>query len=217
MAACGGPFRYGHAPPAMTLITQLLSRAGAGNAEALAALLESCGPRVRASIRGMIPGRHRALMSEDDVMQQAYTDAFLKIGGLRGTELGEFAAWLRALARCALLDAVRLLEADKRGGGRRAVRAGSDSRAGLLDALGAGGPTASRVAATREAVDALEAALEFLPPVQREVVRLYDLEGKSATRLVPLSGEPRTEVWLHFLRQVRFAAASFLTRTGGPA
>ena len=95
-----------------------------------------------------------------------------------------------------MLDAVRLLEADKRGGGRRAVFSADASRAELLDALGAGGPTASRVAATREAVAALEAAVESLPPLQREVVRKYDLEGMSVEEVAGAVGKSTGAVFM---------------------
>jgi DNA-directed RNA polymerase specialized sigma24 family protein len=58
-------------------------------------------------------------------MQQTYTDAILDIHQLLACTEEAFAAWLHTLARRNLFDAIRLLEAEKRGGQRRRVKPGA--------------------------------------------------------------------------------------------
>ena len=91
-----------------------------------------------------------------------------------------FTSWLATLARNNLLDVVRMLEAEKRGGGRLRVPLGiEESSMILLDELLAGtSVTPSRDLSQKESLLLLERALEKLPQLYQQVVRLYDLEEK---------------------------------------
>jgi len=53
----------------------LVERAVAGDREALATLLERHGPRIARTLRSSIPTRARSVLSIDDVVQDAYTEA----------------------------------------------------------------------------------------------------------------------------------------------
>lgn len=156
----------------------LLSRAGSGDEDALAELLEKHGPIVRQRLAGQIPRRWQSLLSLDDVMQQAYTDAFRDLEQFAGEDEGSFKAWLTSLAKCNLDDALRMLKADKRGGRRRRIepRAREDSSLALYELLAPTRSTPSQHAARREACAALERALQQLPEHYRRVVQMYDLE-----------------------------------------
>lgn len=158
---------------------KLLERARAGDHEALAQLLERHGPAVRAGLRGAIPARWQSLLSEDDVMQQTYADAALGLAGFQSRGEGAFRGWLAALARHNLLDAIKWLEAEKRGGReRRRLQSPDDqSYVALWEHLAATSATPSRHAARGEARGALAGALEKLPPLYRRVIELYDLRG----------------------------------------
>ena len=96
----------------------LADRAMLGDREALEELLELHGPVIRRGLVGAIDVRWRSLLSVDDVMQQTYLDAFLGIHRFVPRGVESFGAWLETLAKCNLLDAVRMLTADKRGGKR---------------------------------------------------------------------------------------------------
>jgi RNA polymerase sigma-70 factor (subfamily 1) len=159
---------------------RILDRAQAGDTDALVGLLEKHGRAVRQAIAGRIPRRWRSMLSEDDVMQQTYVDAMLGIGRFVYQGEGSFRAWLASLAKCNLLDAVKALEAEKRGGGRRRVTEGlgDESYVALYEYLGAISATPSRDAAGHEARDALGRALEQLPASYRRVVEMYDLQGR---------------------------------------
>jgi RNA polymerase sigma factor (sigma-70 family) len=156
-------------------------RAVAGDRDALVALLDAHGPAVGRNLASSIPVQWRSVLAIDDIMQQTYIDAVLTISQCVPQGDGAFDAWLGALARCNLRDAVRMLEADKRGGGWRRVPLPSpeDSWLGLLETLSESGTTPSSRAEREEAVAALKQAIEELPPDYRRVVRAYDLEGQS--------------------------------------
>lgn len=159
----------------------LLRRAHAQDREAVGLLLERHGPHVRNILSTSIPSRWRSLLTIDDVLQQTYTDAFLAIGRFRAEDASAFPAWLTKLAKRNLVDAIRMLRADKRGGDRHRVLPGGDGDtiAALNDLFGGTSRTPSREAASAESKNALAKAMDRLPPAYRDVIRLYDLEGRS--------------------------------------
>src|SRR5438874_4374691 len=97
---------------------ELLAKATAGDAGALADLLTRDGAAARRALHDAIPIKWQSVLSMDDVMQQTYAEAVVSIGRFENRGDGSFAGWLTQLARCTLIDALRMLEADKRGGGR---------------------------------------------------------------------------------------------------
>lgn len=159
---------------------RLVERARGGDEGALRELLLRVSPGVRRGIAGRIPKRWRAMLSEDDVLQQSFTEVFLEISNFVPTGPGAFSAWVKRLARNNLLDAIRALEAEKRGGGRTHRRLGEeDSKEQLFGQLMARSRSSpSRRAARNEAVCAMDKALRQLPSDYEKVVRLYDLESR---------------------------------------
>jgi len=158
----------------------LLTRATDGDPDALALLLERHGPTVRKTLVGKISARWQSVLSEDDVMQQTYADAFQDIGRFVPQGDGSFVAWLTKMANRSLLDGVKMLEREKRGGKRRQVKARdcNESSMALYELVGKTSSTPSRHAARDEARDALARAIQKLPTAYREVVRSYDLDGQ---------------------------------------
>lgn len=149
-----------------------------GDRAILSALLTEHGAVVRGRLAGQIPRRWQSVLSLDDVLQETYTDAILDIRRLIGRTEAAFGAWLMTLARRNLCDAIRMLDADKRGGGRQPVGVGGsdESAAALHEILCDSCSTASRAAARTEAAAALLRAVEGLPASYQLVVRQYDLE-----------------------------------------
>ena len=96
-------------------------RAIDGDTRSLVRLLSRYGPEVRRSLCGEIPPQFRGFLSEYDVMQESYAEAFLAIGQLDPN--GSFSAWLRRIAKNNLLDAVKGLRAERRGGNHSRVEA----------------------------------------------------------------------------------------------
>lgn len=159
---------------------ELLGNAVGGDEQALTTLLEKHAPELRRRLAGAIPKRWQSLLSEDDVLQQTFVDAFRDIGRFVGDEGQAFEAWLHTLAKRNMLDGIKMLEADKRGGDRKRIERGSreESMVALYEVLGGTITTPSRKAARQEAGDALKKALESLPSSYRQVIELYDLEGR---------------------------------------
>ncbi len=157
----------------------LLYEAVGGNAEALSTLLQIHGPGARASIAGQIPRKWQSVLSEDDVMQQTYTDAFLDITSFAPDEDGSFPGWLRRLTQCNLRDAIRMLKAIKRGGRTHRVECDDPAKSAVafMTMLTASGTSPSQGAAGKEAESLLSDALAKLPPSYRIVVERFDLKG----------------------------------------
>jgi len=158
----------------------LVEQATHGDREALVALLQCHGPAVRASLAGRIPKRWQAVLSEDDVMQQTYANAVAKIRQFTSGSESSFAGWLETTARRNLRDALKLLQAEKRGGNQRRVQPGGpdDSIMALYEVLSSTGTSPSGCAARDEALTALRRAIQQLPEAYGHVVMLYDLEGR---------------------------------------
>lgn len=178
----------------------LLQQAVEGDATALRVLLEHFGGEVRKRISGRIDKRWRASLDEDDIMQVTYLEAFLHIDQLTARDSASFLAWLTRIAENALRDAIRGLTRQKRPDPARRVLAtpGPDSYVGLLECLGVTTTTPSREAARHDAADILQTAVARLPEDYKEVVRLYDLEGRPIAEVAANMG--RSVGAVHMLR-----------------
>jgi RNA polymerase sigma-70 factor (ECF subfamily) len=144
-------------------------------------LLESC-EALRDWIGGDVPADLRQLISADDVIQEACVEAIRDIGRFEQRGPGSFQSWLAEIARTCLLDMVRSYRRQKRGGNRARRRISwidlaehlmrhPDGRAQV--------PTPSRIAAGKEIVCAVQAAVSQLPENERRVMRLYYLEQQT--------------------------------------
>jgi RNA polymerase sigma-70 factor (ECF subfamily) len=164
---------------------KLVESAARGDPDAIAQLLEESAAALRGSLAGAIPPRWQALLAVDDVIQETYIDAFLDIGHFDPHGEGSFLAWLLTLAKRNLLDALRMLDAEKRGRNRRRLvpLGGEDSFLALYEELVYSRSTPSQNVARSEAAAMLRRAIEQLPDSYRTVIQLYDLEGRSAAEV----------------------------------
>ncbi len=159
---------------------ELLQQACDGDEKALGKLLDQHTPELRRVVAGKLSAKWQSLLSEEDVLQETFTDAFLDIHQFKPGPGSAFLAWLTTLATRNLCDAIRMLEADKRGGNmRRVTPGGSDeSYADLMGKLGGTATTPSGHAARDEAKGALDQAIAKLPDHYRRVIKMYDLEER---------------------------------------
>ena len=180
--------------------SRLLQKAVEGDAGALRVLLERHGGEVRGRIAGRIDKRWQASMDDDDVMQVAYVEAFLHIDQLVARDTASLVAWLTRIAENALRDAVRGLSRQKRPDPMRRIepQITADSYATLLDCLGVTTTTPSREVVKKDALGALESAIQHLPEDYQTAVRLYDLEGREIADVASAMG--RSVGAVHMLR-----------------
>jgi len=165
--------------------SELLAAAREGERWALEQLLERFGPAVRATLKGKISSRWQSLLSEDDVMQETYADAALSIASYVDTANGSFLGWLSQIAHHNLLDAVRGLESQRRGGQlhRTVSHNPRESSDALLNLIDSGRSSIRHRAMKNEAVEQMLEAIEQLPTAYREIVCRFDLEGQSARQI----------------------------------
>lgn len=177
---------------------KLLSQALAGDADALGELLVQVGPTVRKRLTGRIGTHWQSVLSDDDVMQVTYLEAFLRIGQCAAREINGFVAWLSRIAENNLTDAVRELERAKRPDPRNRVRRSSheESCTTLLATLADSDAHPTRQVRLGEAVEMLEAAITKLPPEYATVVRRCDLQGDSAKDVAATLGRSEGAVYM---------------------
>ena len=158
----------------------------AGDEEALTSLLGQHGTTVRQGLS--IASKWQSIVDPDDVMQVTYIEAFLQIRTLKQLSSAGFFAWLRSIAENNLRDAIRALECDKRPQNRLERGVGEDSYTTLLAQMSAGSTTPSRAAGRREIQQFVEDAIRKLPPDYEKVIRLCELECKTAPEAAPILG-----------------------------
>lgn len=198
---------HGPASPPAAPGASLLDLAIAGDEPALCRLLEEAAPAVRARLRHAVPPRWQALVTLDDALQESYTEAFLHIRRLRPESDASFVGWLTRLTRNNLIDAVRALEAEKRGGGRaRLAPSSEDSANELFERLASRDSTPSRVLARTETALALRRAVQALPEHYGRVVTLYDLEAWPIDRVAGALGRSAGAVYMMRARAHRLLA-----------
>ncbi len=159
---------------------ELLQQACDGDEKALGTLLDLHTPELRRAVAGKLSTKWQSLLSEEDVLQETFTDAFLDINQFKPGPGSVFLAWLTTVATRNLYGAIRMLEADKRGGNvRRVTPGGSDeSYFELMEKLGGTATTPSGHAARDEAKAALDQAIAKLPVHYCRVIKMYDLEER---------------------------------------
>jgi RNA polymerase sigma-70 factor (ECF subfamily) len=160
----------------------LTAAAISGDKAALTELLCRYDTQLRQRLEGRISRQYRAAFDEDDVFQVTYLEAFLRIGSFRSAGKGAFLAWLVAIAENNIRDAIKALERVRRPPPSRQVSnvVGDDSYVCLFATLADSQSTPSQGASREEVKGMLDRALAQLPPDYARVVRLCDLNGRSA-------------------------------------
>lgn len=197
----------------------LLSKAVAGDRDALSALLSRYGPQIRAGLR--IGATWQAVLDPDDVMQVTYIEAFIRIRKFAPNGIASFVSWLERIAEHNLQDAIKGLSAQKRPSPRMQVRASpaaEDSAAELYELAATDSSTPSRMAGRREKSLIIDEALKKLPPDYQAVLRLYDLAGQPMEDVAKLLGKSCGAVFMiraravERLREILPEASALLSR-----
>lgn len=151
----------------------LLTRARAGDAEALRALFDRHRGALEARIRRFLPRAVQRKVSVSDVVQEARILAFARTRSFEPEREGAYRAWLLRIAELKAREALRA----HAGTSKRAVgREVTQGDASVAPDGAARGPSPSAAAMTAETRDLVLRALATLPPDYREVLRLARLE-----------------------------------------
>jgi RNA polymerase sigma-70 factor (ECF subfamily) len=162
--------------------SELVEKAIAGDRVAIQQLLMSHTPALTRFAASRLPKSVRDVVDPEDIVQQTFAQAFRSISEYRQQEGASFLSWLTAIAENKIMDTVKGLQREKRGGNRQRVRhVATESRsvADLVNLLSAGSHTPSRSVAGHEAVSAIQNAINDLPEEYRKAVQLRLLECKS--------------------------------------
>jgi len=143
--------------PSVTSTVRLLSRARAGDSEALEALFERFGPELRRFARGRLPRQVRGIVDTPDVVQDALLQTFTHLQGFEDRGDGALRAYMRQVLVNRIRDEVR--RAARRPAGEPIEDDHTDSGQSPLEA-----------AIGREGIERYEAALAQLKADDRELV-----------------------------------------------
>jgi RNA polymerase sigma-70 factor (ECF subfamily) len=171
---------------------ELLDQAGRGDAGARELLLERHRDRLRRMVAVRLDGRVAARLDPSDLVQETLAEAAARLGDyLRGRPL-PFYPWLRQIAWDRLVDAHRRhLHAGRRSVTREqpwSVPLPDESVGRLADRLVASGTSPSRRLIRAELRDRLRAALDRLPPRDREVLVMRHLEQMEVAEIAAVLG-----------------------------
>lgn len=159
-------------------------------------------------------GQHlRSTIGVEDILQEAFVEAFRSIATFQDRENGSFVGWMRQIVRHRILDADKRENAQKRGGNAQRVRSGSgeESLDPLVNLVATGVLSPSSALAREEAALVLKQQIANLPVDYRDAVVMRYLKGFS----VPETAEEldRTPRAVHMLchraiQQLRSALGS---------
>jgi len=180
---------------------QVVARVLAGETALFEVLMRRHNARLYRAIRSVLRGE----MDVEDVMQQAYVNAYTHLDQFAGR--ARFSTWLTRVAIHEALGRLRRPNAectmhnaewpdDRHGGGR-----GSPQGA---DAIPSADPTPEHRAFSAELRSLLEEAIDTLPDGQREVFMLREVEGMSTAETAEALdlGEEAVKTRLHRARGV---------------
>lgn len=155
---------------------ELMRRVAAKDARALKAVYEQCSSRVMAVAVRILGSPDEAR----EVVQDVFLDVWRRADAFDGSR-GKASSWIMAMARNRSIDRLRA-----RGAAFKAVRKAKAEAHAVVKR----GPSPLEDVEVREARARINAALDALPPEQREAVELAYFRGLSHTEIADQTGEP---------------------------
>ena len=154
-----------------------------GDRDALLELLLDCQREVGQFVANQLGSAPNVRNSEDDILQEAYIDAFTGISRLEARTWDGFVGWVKKIALNRIRDNARRHKAKKRGGDfQRIEKASSPFQSHaveLVTELAADENSPSQFAARKEAVDAIQIAIAELPEDQRTAILLVSFQKQT--------------------------------------
>ena len=144
------------------LDSELVERALQGDAHALQDVLRVLRPRLLAYLQRRMPLELRRLLGPDDVLQDVWPEAFMRIHAFRPNGPDAFYRWLATIALNRLKDLIRAHRSQKRGGGK-VIGNGDEPTVAALSQLAVYSRTPSASAADHEFMAAITRAMGVVP------------------------------------------------------
>jgi RNA polymerase sigma-70 factor (ECF subfamily) len=191
--------------------SDLLRRAGAGDADALGELVEAYRPRLRRMVRLRLDPRLRGRVDPSDVIQEAYLEAARRLPEYLHDPRMPFFLWLRFLTGQALLTLRRRhLGTQARDAAREISLAHGtmpEASSACLAAQLLGRTTAPLQAAIRaELKRRLQEVLNSMDPLDREVLALRhfeQLDNSETAQALRLSPSGASSRYVRALKRLR--------------
>jgi RNA polymerase sigma-70 factor (ECF subfamily) len=139
-------------------------------------------PAIRKFVSVRIPQELRQVIDAEDVVNDVWARVLQANNSMGISEVSNIGGYLRRVASSVLVDKLRAFRTTKRGGGDdgdkvRHIRDARTSYINLFECVAGPRRTPSSEVAVREAVSAIQVALDRIPESQREAIRLYHLVG----------------------------------------
>lgn len=174
----------------LTALDALLERVRNGDRGALAELFAQYRPQLRRMVELRLDPRVGARVAPSDILQDAYLDATKRIEHFFRRQGVSFYVWLRLVVNQSLIDLHRRhLDAKMRGAAREAAPAWTPATSiSLARQLVAQMESPSQVVSREETLSQVQAALEGLDPLDREILTLRHFEELSNNEVAELLG-----------------------------
>jgi RNA polymerase sigma-70 factor (ECF subfamily) len=154
----------------------LIARIRDGDEAALRPLFSRYEARVRARVERRIPADLTRKFAVEDILQETYLTAFVRIGDFESRGEGAFGAWLASIALNKLREEIRRFRATRRRGERQEVTKGARPDTVLFQGSD---PSPSQYAMGRELELRLEAAIQTLPEDYRQALDLVQAKRRT--------------------------------------
>ncbi|MFI5380487.1 MAG: RNA polymerase sigma factor [Tepidisphaerales bacterium] len=172
-----------------------LTRAIAGDAEALQEVLAAHHAQLLAYVTKHFPAEVRNIVDPQDIVQDTCFEACRLIGKFRPDGEDSTFRWLITIARHRMVHLLRI-QRSRQGKGDEGCQGDAPIVAALSE-LALYRRTPSRSAASHEFLAAVEQSIARLPPAYRQVVTLRHLEGLSVEETaVRMNRTPDAVYWL---------------------
>jgi RNA polymerase sigma-70 factor (ECF subfamily) len=209
-----------HPDESVSETTRLLQQAAQGDQQAWAELLERHGDRLRRMVALRLDRRLRGRVDASDVLQEAYLDAWRRLGAYVNEPAMPFFLWLRFLV------SQKLLEQHRRHLGARGRDAGREvalfhgqlpeaSSAALAAHLLGRLTSPSQAALRAERKLLLQEALNAMDPVDREVLVLRHFEQLSNGEAAEVLGLDKSAASKRYARALVRLKEILTARPGG--
>jgi len=174
----------------------LIERIKDGDREALSALFEKHRPRLAVLIHYRISPELRSFFEVDDILQEAFLEAFRDFDQFTYQSPGSFMSWLARIADHVMADLARSQGRQKRHAAEM-LRFRSESNPLGPEPLDS--KTPSRILAEEEGLRRLLAKLNSLPENYRQAILLMKVEGLSTQEAAARLGKSNeaTALLLH--------------------